>query len=266
LPLEVAATVRPSATPRPSRTPTITPTALPLGPETIALGESAGGLPVEVVRFGNGPNAVVFVGGIHAGFAPSTVRMAQAAVQHFTDNPQDVPQSATVYVILSMNPDSVRDPGFLPGRLNANGVDLNRNWNCLWTQNPPIDDEIVPRAGGAEPFSEPETRAVADFLVDKEARAVIFWEARAVPGLVLPGACGPTSEVSNPLALSYANAIGYRWQTIENLSAPVVRGDASNWLDLQGIPAIFVLMPSFTEPAWDRNLPAILQVVREYGR
>lgn len=263
---ESAQDVRPTATQRPSPTPTMTATAPPLGPETIVLGESAGGMPIEVVRFGNGPNSVVFVGGIHAGFAPGSVRLAQNTVQHFTENPEDVPSSATVYVVLSLNPDSEHDPGLLPGRLNANDVDLNRNWNCSWTRNPPVDDQTVFGAGGPEPFSEPETRALSNFLLDNEPRAVVFWEARAVPGMVVPGACGPTSEVSNPLGPIYAQPAGYRWQVVENFSGVVVRGDASNWLDLQGIPSIFVLTPSFTDPDWDRNLPAILAVVREFGR
>lgn len=263
---EPAQATTPTATVRPLPTPSATSTAPPLGPETVQLGQSAAGQPVEAVRFGNGPSTVVFVGGIHAGFAPGSVRLAQNTVQHFTENPDNIPSSATVYVVLSLNPDSEHDPGRLPGRLNANGVDLNRNWNCSWTQNPAVDNQTVFGAGGVEPFSEPETRALSDFLLEIEPRAVVFWEARAVPGMVIPGACGPTSEVSNPLAPVYAQAAGYRWQIVENFSGVIVRGDASNWLDLQGIPAIFVLTPSFSDPDWNRNLPAILAIVREFGR
>jgi hypothetical protein len=87
-----------------------------------------------------------------------------------------------------------------------------------------------------------------------------------VPGIVMPGACGPTSEVSNPLAVTYARPTGYRWAVVENFSDIGVNGDASNWLDLQGIPSVFVLLPDFTDPNWDRDLPGILAVVREYGR
>ncbi len=258
----------PSSTPtsRPTSSPTAAVTAPPLGPEMIVIGQSAGGQPLEVVRFGNGANTIVFVGGIHAGFAPSAVRLAQMAVAHFEENPGAVPATSTVYVVLNLNPDSRLDPGFLPGRLNDNGVDLNRNWNCGWERNPEVDNSRVSGAGGSAPFSEPETQALSDFLLEREARAVVFWEARAVPGMVIPGACGPTSEHSNPLAITYARPSGYRWQTIENMSAIDVAGDASNWLDGQGIPTVFALMPSFTDVDWDNHLAGMLAVIREYGR
>src|SRR5690606_5523131 len=104
-------TSTPALTPSPTVTPTLSP-----GPETTIIGYSVNSQPFEVVRFGIGPNAIVFIGGIHAGFAPGSVRLAQSTVDYFTENPSLIPATARVYVILSMNPDSTSAPGQLLGR------------------------------------------------------------------------------------------------------------------------------------------------------
>lgn len=256
----------PTLTPAPTFTPspTITPT-LSSGPENLVVGYSVNNEPIEVVRFGTGSNTIIFVGGIHAGFAPGSVRLAQRAVEYFTENPETIPAAARVYVIVSMNPDSTYAPGQISGRLNANGVDLNRNWACEWGRNPEIDGRVVRGAGGNGPLSEPETSAVADFIVERDPVAVIFWEARAHDGLVSPGGCGSPGSESYNLTVAYARGAGYRWDDFESLIGQVVQGDASNWLDLQGIPAAVVLVRSFTEPDWERNRLGIEAVLRAYG-
>ncbi|MCP4359688.1 MAG: hypothetical protein GY796_16905 [Chloroflexi bacterium] len=44
----------------------------------------------------------------------------------------------------NLNPDAVMiAPGLVDGRLNANGVDLNRNWDCRWQENNNILGEFV---------------------------------------------------------------------------------------------------------------------------
>lgn len=253
-------TSTPALTPSPTVTPTLSP-----GPETTIIGYSVNSQPIEVVRFGIGPNAIVFIGGIHAGFAPGSVLLAQSTVDYFTENPSVIPATARVYVILSMNPDSTSAPGQLLGRLNAQGVDLNRNWACEWRENPQIDGRIVPGAGGDGPLSAPETQAVANFIVEQKPVAVIFWEARAHGGLVSPGGCGVPGPESYNLAITYAEAAQYRWDDFESLTGQTIPGDASNWLDLQGIPAAVVLMPSFTEPDWERSVRGIEAVLHGYG-
>lgn len=259
-------TLPPTLTPTPTLTPspTITPTLSP-GPETTVIGYSMNDRPIEVVRFGTGEKAIVFIGGIHAGFAPGSVLLAQRVVEYFTENQDVIPPRARVYIIPSMNPDSANSPGQLSGRLNARGVDLNRNWACEWRQDPVIDGRTVRGAGGAGPLSEPETQAVANFVLEQAPAAVIFWEARAANGLVSPGGCGPPGVESYDLAITYAQSARYRWDDFESLIGHVVQGDASNWFDLQGIPAAVVLMPTFSEPDWERNRAAIEEVLRVYG-
>ncbi|MDX1689018.1 MAG: M14 family zinc carboxypeptidase [Candidatus Promineifilaceae bacterium] len=256
----------PSITPAPSSTPSPTASAVPPSqPEKLILGYSVEDQPIEAARFGDGPRAVVFVGGLHAGFAPSSVRLAEQTVDYFRKTPEAVPVGVTLYVILSMNPDSVYDPGALPGRLNANGVDLNRNWDCDWTPNPEIEGRTIPGAGGPQPFSEPETQAVAEFLLFVEPAAVVFWEARASGGLVSPGGCGQLSAASQSLAEQYARAARYQRERFESYAGQTVPGDASNWADGQGFPSIVVLLPSATAVDWEANRAAIEAVLRASG-
>ena len=48
------------------------------------------------------------------------------------------------------------------------GVDLNRNWFTSWEMNKGLVDPCAEFNAGTEPFSEPETRALRDFLEAKK--------------------------------------------------------------------------------------------------
>jgi serine/threonine-protein kinase len=253
-------TAAPTETPVP-----ITPTPLPdVGPETLTIGQSVLDVPLTAVRLGAGPNSVIFIGGLHAGFAPGTVSLAEQAVAYFSSDISRVPPSVTLYIITNANPDSPDAPGELDGRLNANQVDLNRNWDCDWLEDATFRGEVVPNSGGPFPFSEPETVALRDFILDKQAQAVIFWEARASGGLSTPGQCTDNSQTSFPLSQVYGEAAGYEVADFEEVTDQVLNGDSANWLDGQGIPAIGVLLPDYTGMDWGSNLAGMLAVLAYY--
>jgi hypothetical protein len=235
-----------------------------MGPEQVEVGRSVQNRAIEAIRFGSGANTIIFIGGLHAGFAPSTVLMAQQAANYFERNPQEIPANATVYIILSASPDSPNAPGQLAGRLNANGVDLNRNWDCRWAQNATWRNQTV--SGGLFPNSEPETQALINFIQQTGADAVVFWEALAANGLSSAGACGDRSLVSGNLALTYGLAAGYPVADFENLTNQELNGDGTNWLDLQGIPAIAVLLTDYETVDWNSNLAGMQAVLEEYGQ
>jgi hypothetical protein len=238
----------------------VVPTAAPNFSE---IGQSALGQPLEVVQFGDGERAVLFVGGLHAGFAPGGVVLAEELIAHFSEDPAAVPSNVSLFIIPNLNPDSALAPGQLEGRLNGNGVDLNRNWDCRWTADPPWGGEPQPGLGGSQPLSEPEAQALVDFLEQEQMEAVVFWQARASLGLSSPGACEEESAVSRPLALRYGNAADYPVADFEDVTDTIVFGDVTNWLDGQGIPAISVLLPNYLESDFEHNLTAVLAVMEK---
>jgi hypothetical protein len=251
----------------PTATPTTNPTGTPdRGPEALVLGATSRGTPIEAVRFGNGPRTVMFIGGLAAGFAPSTVALAEAAADHFTRNPDLIPESLTVFIVLSASPDAPVAPGNYSGRLNANGVDINRNWDCQWAADTLWQGELKRGSGGTAPFSEAESRILRDFIVAEDAAAVIFWQARAEGGLASPGGCGEGVEVSAALAGVYGLSAGYRVENFEDLTRQILNGDASNYLDSIGVPAVSVLLPSYSSSIdWENNLRGILAVLDAYA-
>jgi serine/threonine protein kinase len=256
-----------SATPTHTATPTPTSSSTPIrtsdpefwGPETIVLGTSAGGRQIEVVRFGSGPEKLLMVGGIHSGYAPNTVVLPQQLIDYFEDNLSDVPEELTVYILPNLSPDADVSPGTVAGRLNANGVDLNRNWDCRWEPNPEVLGQVVEGGGGTAVFSEPETQLLQNFIEEISPEAVLFWGARRSDnGLAAPGACDTVSEVSATLVHYYAIAAGHEFIARPEVEAnPDLAGDVSNWLDREGIPAVFVLLPGFLEVDFERELAGV---------
>lgn len=264
-------TPSPTLTPLPTPTRTAQPTASPTatldrGPEQITLGRTSRGTPVEAVRFGDGPQTVIFVGGLSGGFVPSAVELAEAVVAYFSRNPNLIPDNLTVFIILSASPDAPVAPGAYSGRLNANGVDINRNWDCDWATDTRWQGELKRGSGGTAPFSEAESRILRDLIITENTVAVIFWQARAEGGLVSPGACGDRPKVSAALAGIYGLGAGYRVDNFEALTRQTLNGDASNYLDSIGVPAISVLLPHYSSSIdWQNNLKAIQAVLNAYG-
>lgn len=262
-------TVSPTATPTPTTTPTATPTPTSrpepdLGPQWTQIGSTAGGELLEVVRFGAGPEGIVLIGGLHAGFAPASVVIADNLVRHFSQNPREVPSGVTLYIIPSVNKDSLHAPGEWEGRANANKVDLNRNWDCNWSRDATWRGSRVNDSGGSAPFSEPETRALRDFIFEIDPVAVIFWEARFKDGLISPGKCGGVSDTtrdSYALAGVFGSASHYPVADYEEEADQVINGDANNWLDSVGIPSIAVILDQYENPDWANNLEGVRAVL-----
>jgi hypothetical protein len=229
--------------------------------ETLVIGRSVRGVAIEATQIGFGSKKIVFVGGIHSGIAPGTVALGEATIDYFRNHIEEIPQTITLIVIPNLNPDSVRTSA-LEGRYNANGVDLNRNWDCNWRANPFIRGERRENAGGTAPNSEPETRALKNYLLEVRPIAVIFWAGPDLSAPVYPGGCPDVKPATQWLAGLYADSSGYRE---EILSENTIEGDASNWLSKQGIPSIFVLLPRAAGPDFERNIDGIKRVIRYYA-
>jgi hypothetical protein len=231
----------------------------------VEIGRSANNVPIEAVRFGNGPNTIIFIGGLSGYYAPSSINLASQAIDYFRNNPDRIQASITVYIIEMANPDSLNLPRTIEGRLNANGVDINRNWDCNWVSDAEVLGRVLQGSGGNQPFSEPETTSLVDLILSQNTVAVIVWSARAENGLVSPGGCNINSDHSNSLANVYSDGTGYRVQNFEEMTSQEITGDITNWLDDQGIAAITVLLPHLSSSTdWQNNLNGILAVLNNY--
>jgi predicted deacylase len=122
--------------------PTISPTDVPPPPTStperlffegpITYGHSFNGFPLLAHRLGTGPSARAIIGGIHGGYEWNTVVLVSQTLEHLQENPTLVPDGVTLYIIPCANPDGYAAGHGLEGRVNGNGVDLNRNWDYHW--------------------------------------------------------------------------------------------------------------------------------------
>lgn len=258
-----------SHTPYPTAITTpASPPPQPSSPEWRQFGSTVRGEALEVVRFGYGKNKVVLLGGLHAGFTPASVAIAESLVGYFTENLAEVPDTVSVYIIPSLNKDSRYDPGGWSGRANANDVDLNRNWDCDWKRDATWRGSKVDDSGGPEPFSEPETSALRDLFLQVDPDVVIIWGALFRDGLIAPGQCDratDTTRTSYALAGVFGSASGYAISDYESAADQVINGDISNWLDKVGIPSFFVLLDGYEDIDWRNNLEGVRAILAYYA-
>jgi len=216
------------------------------------IGRTTRGRPVVAFRFGNGPVKRVLIGGIHGGYEWNTVHLMSRTLEYLGENPAEVPAHVTLYIVPNMNPDGY-DAGTdrVTGRMNANGVDLNRNWDFNWSKE--AWHGRWPVSGGEAPFSEPESRAVRDFIMTQDIKSVIFYHSAFAA--VFPGA---NLHLSNTEALAkvVAGATGYRYLP-GGIPGQTMNGNAIDWLSGQGIDAIDVELTNHSDLDWERNLRGI---------
>jgi len=188
-----------------------------------------------------------------------------------------VPSNVSVTVIPVLNPDGLyRIAGTtaddftaadmpslsetIPGRFNANEVDLNRNFDCNWQSESTWQSRTV--SGGEAPFSEPESQAVRDYVsANSPDAAVVFYSAA---GGVYSSSCdGPVPAESTELMDVYANASGYSAEG--EFTAYEINGDMVNWMAGENIPAISVLLTNHQDVEWSRNQAGLEAVLDFYA-
>jgi murein tripeptide amidase MpaA len=246
------------------------------GPKSV-IGKSVQGRDIEAYTYGTGADHLLFVGGIHGGYSWNTALVAYELVDYLDENPSAVPSDVKVTVIPVMNPDGLQkvigttgrfshisvpsnQEDTVPGRFNANDVDLNRNFDCDWQTEATWQDKQV--SGGTSAFSEPESKAVRNFINTNRPDAVVVWYS-AVGGVFASncheGVLPETLEILN----IYADASGY--PAYEEFNFYEITGDMTNWLASIEIPAISVLLTTHQDVEWDKNLKGIKDLFEHYS-
>lgn len=232
----------------------------------VSIGTSVEGRTIEKYTFGTGSTTVLLVGGIHGGYEWNSTLLAYELIDALESKIMSVPEGLTVHVIPSINPDGLFavtgivgkfTKADIPpndahttgqGRLNANNVDLNRNFACKWQPESNWRSKKV--SAGTAAFSEPEAAALRDFVLQAEPVAVVFWHSQAntvYASECLEGVLPLTSTLMN----TYARAANYN--AVESFDAYPITGDAEGWLASLNIPAITVELETRTESEWSRN-------------
>src|SRR6266498_784670 len=209
----------PTLTPNPFYTPpvfeTSTPFVLPRGLRPAIIGFSLAGRPIEVYTFGDGEKEYLIVAGIHGGYEGNTIALANELVTYINENPEVIPTDVTLYIIRNMNPDGEARSNDVDGRVNNNGVDLNRNfpssnWAADWNRDGCWI--LRPTTGGAYAGSEPETRSVMSFIRSHKTVATISYHSAALG--VFPAGV-PWEEPSKRLAKALGKATGYPYPPLD---------------------------------------------------
>lgn len=245
-------------------------------PKRVVIGTSVEGRPIEAYTYGSGERHLLLVGGIHGGYEWNTVVLAYMMMDYLEANPAAVPKNLRVTIIPSANPDGVykvigKEGRFTaseipagvaqePGRFNAHGVDLNRNFGCKWKPEGMWRGAVV--STGSSAFSEPEARAIRDFVLAEKPAAVIFWHSQG--NAVYASEC-EEGILSGTRAImqAYGKAAGY--PTHETFDAYEINGDAEGWLASIGIPAITVELSTHETIEWNKNLAGTKALFTYYG-
>lgn len=245
--------------------------------ETV-LGKSVGGRDITAYHYGTGSTEILFVGGIHGGYAWNTSLLAFQLMDYLKANPNVVPVNLKITVIPVLNPDGLNkvvgtstrflasdvskvQATVVAGRFNGNEVDLNRNFDCDWQTNATWQNKAV--SGGSTVFSEPEALALKNYVEASKPKAVIAWYSAA--GGVYSSNChsGVLPETSK-LTSAYAKASGY--SANDEFDFYETTGDLTNWLAKNGIPAISVLLTNHTDTEWTKNLAGVEALLKYYTK
>ena len=145
--------------------------------QQIEIGQSLQGRPIVATERGTPGGKVVLVIGVIHGDEDAGI----AIVDELRE--LDVPTGIDLWLIEAINPDGVANQV----RGNANGVDLNRNFPYDWQ---PLSEPGDWEYGGSGPASEPETRAVVDFVSTIQPPLSVWYHQdlfRISPGQGLDG-------------------------------------------------------------------------------
>jgi protein MpaA len=209
-------------------------------------GTSLEGAPLTVYLPETGSAEIVILASIHGDEAETTVVVSEAL--------RCVPRGdLNVAVILCANPD-----GMLRGtRGNSRGVDLNRNFpTSNWSPDPVFyktranDARDIALSPGAEPASEPETRALLSLLKRLNPRAIVSLHS-ALACVDDAGASHLGRQLAARCSLPFLTEIGYP-----------TPGSMGTWAGEQGVNLVTLeLEDASLYDLKDRHVPILIDLM-----
>ena len=247
-------------------------------PGESVIGTSVEGRDITAYHYGTGETELLLVGGIHGGYAWNTSLVAYEAADYFNENPDAIPDNMRVTVIPVLNPDGLNktigtdgrftkadvpssQEAVTTGRFNANGVDLNRNFDCNWEPTGTWQERTVD--GGSKAFSEPESLAFKNYVATHNPSATVVWYSAA--GGVFASSCstGILPETRTIMNV-FADASGY--PAYDEFNFYELTGDMANWLSRVGVPTVSILLSTHSDVEWSENKAGIMALLDHYAK
>lgn len=257
---------QPTITPSPLATPiegvTPTPFLLTSGRRATIIGLSFSGRPIEVYSFGQGERKRMIVAGIHGGYEWNTIALADELIMYLDEHPGEIPSDLTLYILRNLNPDGDTRGHDKNGRTNDRGVDLNRNfpinWAAEWDRDGCVQDIAV--TSGSGPGSEPETRALMNFIQTHPIDVLISYHSAALG--IFPGGT-PWDKDSIRLAKEIARATTYPYPPID--TGCQYTGTLADFAVDQGAAAVDLELSNHRDTDLEMNL-TVLQILMNWVR
>jgi len=245
--------------------------------ETI-IGKSVEGNNIMAYRYGGGEKEILFIGGIHGGYAWNTVLLSYQIMDYLEANSSMIPNNIRVTVVPVLNPDGLKkvvgstgrfsqddvsasQSVKVSGRFNANNVDINRNFDCDWKETGVWQETAV--SGGNKAFSEPESMAVRDYVQKNKPTAVISWDS-AAEGVFL-SSCNSDDILPETKLIGNVYSVASGYPVFNDFTFYEISGDMINWFAKNKIPAFNVLLSTHEDIEWDRNLAGIKAIFEYYS-
>jgi zinc carboxypeptidase len=220
------------------------------------IGFSQGGQPLVLRHFGDAQNRMLILGGQHGAPEANTIDLVEQLTAHFVAHPDEVPPSIGLDILAITNPD-----GAMAGsRQYLSGVDPNRNWGGPDWASDAYDSNgrFRPGLGGPEPFSEQETRALADWML--KSRPIMTVNYHSAGGFMF----GSRDGVAGELTALYSTASGYRAPVPGSGSSPLpyrATGSLNVWARTVGLNTLFIELSTPYVSEFDRNLAGLRAIL-----
>lgn len=234
------------------------------------IGTSKEGRDIVSYRVGSGKNTIVIAAAIH-GNEVGTAKLAFYLLDHLAKQ-KEIPD-VTYKVVPVLNPDGYSQaksqPDFINGgrigRFNANGVDLNRNFDtptftspAKWVHGKAYQDSTEVFAG-KYPNSEPETKALLSLLDRNHMSGCVMLHSAGAD--VLGNKVSPAPEA----AAEFSGTTGYKLITDAVWQKLFQTGSLKEWCEIRNIPYIEIECSSRWDSDWKRQKTALPQVIDRFS-
>lgn len=257
-----------------------------------SIGKSVWGKELYYIKLGHGKKKISY-NGAHHGMEWITSALLMKFAQDVLDaqyknkclcgfSVEALCEKTSLYIIPMLNPDGVElstkgIPGWLNDdekeqlikyngsedfskwQANANGVDLNHNYDAMWQQSKAMESEYgifgpgPTRFSGDAPLSQPESRALAEFTVKHDFEMVLAFHSQGK--VIYQGFQGKEPPVSIKIANAFELISPYKVDITEGIAS---YGGYKDWfVDKFRRPGFTVEVGEGTNPLPFKNLPVI---------